>query len=179
VELEKGVEGVIKISDISYFRIETPDEFFKENEKIEAVILSDTLDSNYKIKLGTKQLSDSEWKDFFSNNKPKTIINVKIKKVNEKGIVVEITKNIEGFVRINEVDEKRLTPEEIEKKYKPDETREALILQTEPDKKRVYLSFKAVDRKKEREEIEKYSKSESDSITTIGDLFENAIDKNK
>jgi len=179
IGLGKGVEGVIKISDISYFRIDTPDEFFKEGEKIEAMILSNTLDSNYKVKLGTKQLSDAEWRDFFTTHKPRTIIPVKIKKAGERGITVEISKNIEGFVRINEVDEKRLTFEEIEQKYKSGDSQEALILQTEPDKKRIYLSFKALVRKKEREEIQKYSKSENDSVTTIGDLFENAIDKNK
>jgi small subunit ribosomal protein S1 len=177
VELEKGVEGVIKISDISYFRIETPDEFFKEKEEIKAVILSDSLDSNYKVKLGTKQLSDAEWSDFFAKNKHNSIIPVKIKKVSDRGIVVEISKNIEGFIRINEVDEKRLTFEEVEGKYKSGTERQALILQTDPDKKRIYLSFKALDRKKEREEIEKYSKSENDSVTTIGDLFQNALDK--
>lgn len=179
VELGKGVEGVIRISDISYFRIDTPEEFFKETEEIEVMILSDNLDSNYKVKLGTKQLSDTEWSDFFADNKPRTIIPVKIKKVGERGITVEISKNIEGFVRINEADEKKLTFEEIEAKYKPGDKIDALILQTDADKKRVYLSFRAVEKKKEREEIEKYSKSESESVTTIGDLFENAIDKNK
>ncbi len=179
VGLEKGVEGVIKISDISYFRIDTPDEFFKEREKIEAMILSKTLDSNYKIKLGTKQLSDNEWHDFFAAHRARSIIPIKIKKVAEQGISVEISKNIEGFVRINEVNEKRLTFEEIKEKYKTGDSRDALILQTEPGKKRIYLSFKALERKKEREEIEKYSKSASDKVTTIGDLFESAIDKNK
>lgn len=180
VELEKGVEGVIKISDISYFRIDTPDEFFKEKEEIQAVILGDSLDSNYKVKLGTKQLSDDEWSNFFAENRPGSVITVTIKKVNDKGIVAEISKNIEGFIRLNEIDEKRLTFEEIQEKYKPGEEREALILQTEPDRKRIYLSFRALDRKKEREEIEKYSKSESDTVTTVGDLFQNALDnKNK
>ncbi len=179
VELEKGVEGVIKISDISYFRIDSPHEFLKENTEIEAMILSEELDSNYKVKLGLKQLANEEWKEFCGKTKPGTIINVKIKKPGERGISVEITKNIEGFVRVNEVSDKRLTFEEIGQKYRVGHSREALLLATDFDKKRVYLSFKAVDRKREREEIEKYSKSENESVTTIGDLFENAIDKKK
>ena len=34
-------------------------------------------------------------------------------------------------------------------------------------------------KKKEKEDLEKYGKSESESVTTVGDLFENALDKNK
>lgn len=179
VELDKGVEGVIKISDISYFHIDSPDEFIKENEEIEVMILSESLDSNYKVKIGTKQLTDHEWKDFYAKNKPKSNIPVKIKKIGEQGITVEISKNIEGFIRLNEVSDKKLTFEEISEMLKPGDTREAMILQTEPSRKRIYLSIKAAERKKEREEIEKYSKSENEPITTIGDLFENAIDKRK
>lgn len=179
IELEKGVEGVVKISDIRYFRIDSAKDFFKEREKVESIILSDELDFNYKVSLGIKQLSDDEWKFFFKERMVGSTIEVKIKKINENGIVVEISKNIEGFVRLNEIDENRLTIEEINKNYKIGEKREALITKTLPDKRRIYLSFKAVNKKREREEIEKYSKSNNESSTTVGDLLESAIVKKK
>jgi len=179
VELEKGVEGVIKISDISYFRIESPEEFMKEKETIEAMILSQELDQNYKIKLGLKQLADHEWREFCDKNKQGNIIQVKIKKVTEAGISVSITRSIEGFIRMNEIDDRRLSFEEIQNNFKVGDTHESLILSTDVQKKRVYLSFRAVDRKREREEIEKYAKSDGEGVTTIGDLFQNAIDKLK
>lgn len=177
VELEKNVEGVIKVSDISYFRVDSPKEFLKEKEKIDVMILDTELDRNYKVKLGLKQLSNSEWEDFFKRNNPGNVIDVKIKKVNEFGISVEITKNIEGFVKLSEIGEKKITFEEAKEMFKTGDKKEALILNTYPDKKRIYLSFQAVEKKREREEIEKYGKSDSDSVTTIGELFENAIDK--
>jgi len=92
---------------------------------------------------------------------------------------VEISKNIEGFVRINEVDDKKLELEDVEKLHKKGDELEAMVVNTDAEKKRVYLSFKALKRKREREEIDKYSKSDSEPVTTIGDLFENAIDKKK
>ncbi len=177
VELEKNVEGVIKISDISYFRVESPKEFLKEKEKIEVMIIGTDLDRNYKIKLGLKQLSDTEWREFFRKNNPGNAIEVKVKKVNEFGISVEITKNIEGFVKLNEIGDKKITFEEAKEMFKAGDKKEALILNTYPDKKRIYLSFQAVEKKREREEIEKYGKSDNESVTTIGELFENAIDK--
>lgn len=179
IEVDKNVEGVVKISDITYFRIDTPKEFMKEGEEIEAMILSDELDSNYKVKLGVKHLSDSEWEEFFRKNKPGNVIPVKIKKITDKGIITEISKNIEGFVKISEVDDHRITVEEIKENFKSGQLREALITHTYPDKKRIYLSFRAVDKKKEREEIEKYMKSGNGAITTIGDLLQNEIDKRK
>jgi len=179
VELEKGVEGAIKISDISYFRIESPHEFLKENEEIDVMIISKELDPNYKVKLGLKQLSNNEWKEFCNQNRPGSVINVVVKKVNDKGISVQISKNIEGFIRLNEVDEKRLSFEEIEAMIKPGETREALVVTSDYERKRIYLSFRAVEKKREREELEKYGKSGNEGITTVGDLFQNALDNKK
>ncbi len=179
IELEKGVEGVVRISDITYFRIDSPHEYLKEKKSVEAMILSDSLNSNYKVKLGIKQLSDGEWREFFNKNKPGSIIPVKIKKPSENGITVGISKNIEGFIRINEVDEKKLELEEIDKRFPRGTEVEAVVLSTDPEKKRIYLSIRALRKKREREEIDKYSKADNEPVTTIGDLFENAIDKKK
>jgi small subunit ribosomal protein S1 len=181
VELEPGVEGVIKISDITYFRIDSPKEFFKEGEAVEVMIMGKTLDMNNKVRLSYKQVFDREWDDFFVRNKPGNIIPVVVKKVEDRGIRVEISRHIEGFVRLSDLDEKRIEQAEAETMFKPGDQRDALILSTAPDKKRIYLSFRAVSEQREREEIAKYMKpgSETSAMTTIGDLFENAIDKNR
>lgn len=180
IGLEKGVEGVVRISDITFYRIDTPEEYLREKEKVEAMILSDSLDSNYKVKLGIKQLSEAEWRDFFKSNKNGSLVNVKIKKITDKGIPVEINKNIEGFVRLNEVDDKKLEFEEIKNLYKPGDQLEAMVVSTDAEKKRIYLSFRALRKKREREEIDKFAKSESEQpVTTIGDLFQNAIDRDR
>jgi small subunit ribosomal protein S1 len=177
VELEKGVEGVVKISDITYFRIDSPHEYLKEKETTQAQILSETLDSNYKVKLGIKALYDDEWKQFMSEHKPGSIVKIKIKKVTDKGITVEISKNIEGFIRPHEIDERKLELEEIQKLYKSGQELDVVVVNTDFERKRIYLSIKGSRRKKEREDIDRYSKSSPESVTTVGDLFENAIDR--
>jgi small subunit ribosomal protein S1 len=179
VELEKGVEGVVKISDITYFRIDSPHEYLKEKETTDVMILSEALDPNYKVRLGIKQLSDPEWREYIRKHKTGSAVPVKIKKVTDKGISVEISKNIEGFVRPNEIDDKKLEFEDIKKLHPPGKEIEAMILNSDFERKRIYLSFRALKRKREREDIDKYAKAASDSVTTIGDLFENAIDKKK
>ena len=179
VELEKDVEGAIKISDISYFRIDSPEEYLKEGEEIDVMIISDELDRNYKVQLGTKQLSDIEWTTFFRQHKPGNVIQVEIKKVMDKGVTVAVSKNIEGFVRLSDVDEDKLSLEQMAERFKSGLVRDALILHLEADKKKIYLSFRAVSRIREREDLARYMKSEEDSRTTIGDLLQNEIDKKK
>ncbi len=177
VGLEKGIEGVIKISDICYFRIDSAEDFLKEKETIKVMIISDDLDMNYKVRLGFKQLQDDEWNEFFATHKPGDKINIKIKAVTETGIRCEISKFIEGFIRLGEIDEKKTSYEEASEKFKPGEEHEAVIHSTDRYKKRIYLSFNEVKRKKEKEDLEKYGKSDNESVTTIGDLFESALDK--
>ncbi len=180
IELEKGVEGVVKISDITYFRIDSPHEYLKEKETIDVLILSEALDSNYKVKLGIKQLSDPEWQEYIDKNRPGTMVPVKIKKVTDKGISVEVTKNIEGFVRVNELEEKNIDVEELKNQYPAGKELEAMVVNSDLERKRIYLSFKALKRKREREDIDRYSKSSGEpTVTTIGDLFENAIDRKR
>jgi small subunit ribosomal protein S1 len=179
IELEKNVEGMITISDISYFRIDSPKEFLSEGQEIEAMILSDELDSNFKVKLGIKHLSDGEWKEFFQSHRPGDIIPVEIKKISERGIAVAISKNIEGFIKIGELTQTHINVEELNQKFKVGEKKEAVILNIFPDRKRIFLSLKAVHQKREREDIEKYMKTKNESVTTIGDLLQNEIDKKK
>lgn len=178
VGLEEDVEGVVKISDISYYRIETPEEYLREGEELNFMIISDELDRNYKVQLGIKQLSNHEWKEFFHQHKPGNIIPVIVKKVGDKGITVEITKNIEGFVRQSDFEDKGEETISLDS-FKTGERYDAMILRTEPDKRKVYLSFRAVSRAREREEIEKYMSSSDDNRTTIGDLLQNELDRKK
>jgi len=177
--LEQGVEGVVKISDISYYHIESPEEYMKEGEEIDTMIISNELDRNYKVQLGIKHLSESEWKTFISKHKPGNTIEVTVRKITDGGISVEITRNIEGFIRIGDIDEEKITLQDLEQKYKPGDKLEAMISRTELDRKKVYLSLRALNKVREREEIQKYMKGSDDQVTTIGDLLQNELDKKK
>jgi small subunit ribosomal protein S1 len=180
LELEENIEGIIKISDIKYFRIDSPAEFMEEGQEIDVMILSRELDKNYKIRLGLKQLEDKAWAEFFKKNKNGSVVKVKVKAIQENGIKVQVTDEIEGFIRIGEISTNRIEPGDIGKEISEGEEREALIVSTNPERKRINLSFKALVNRKEREDIEKFMKAdESKSITTIGDLLQTEMDKIK
>jgi small subunit ribosomal protein S1 len=177
--LEEGVEGVVKISDISYHHIESPEEYMREGEELDAMIISDELDRNYKVQLGIKHLADGEWRSFFTKHKPGNAIEVVVRKIGDAGMAVEITRNIEGFIRIGDIDEEKITVQDLERKFKVGDRIEAMIARSEPERRKVYLSLRALNKVREREELQKYMKSEDDSVTTIGDLLQNELDKNK
>ena len=179
IEIGHQVEGVVMISDITYYRIDSPEDYLKVGDKVKAVILSDVLDKRYKVSLGIKQLSNEEWKNFFENNKLGDVIKVTVKKVLNSGLRVRITDDIEGYIRIGDVDVRKTAPEELKEKFKPGDKIEAMISLLDPSKKKINLSIRAMLSKKEKEEIEKYSKSDGSSVTTIGDLLQNEIDKKK
>ena len=177
--LEDGIEGVIKISDISFYHIESPEEFLTEGEEVDAMIISNELDRNSKVQLGIKHLAENEWKLFYSKNKPNSIIEVSVKKIIEGGVIVEISKNIEGFIRSNDIDEEQVTLAQLEEKFKPGDMIKAMIIRIEADRKKVYLSLRAMNKVLEREEIKKFMKADEEAVTTIGDLLQNELDKNK
>jgi ribosomal protein S1 len=177
--LEDGIEGVVKISDISYRHIESPEEYMKEGEEIEAMIISDELDRNYKVQLGVKHLADNEWRAFAAKHKPGSAVEVTVRKIGEAGISVEVTRNIEGFIRSGDIEEERLSLQDMEKKFKPGDKIEAMVTRTEIDRRKVYFSLKALTKVREREELQKYMKAEDDSVATIGDLLQNELDRKK
>ena len=151
----------------------------KEGEEIDAMIISDELDRNSKVQLGIKHLAESEWRSFFSKHKLGSAVEVTVRKINDAGITVEVTRSIEGFIRIGDIDEEKVSVQDLEKKFKFGEKIEALISRVEIDRKKVYLSLRALTKVREREELQKYMKAEDDSVTTIGDLLQNELDKKK
>jgi ribosomal protein S1 len=69
--------------------------------------------------------------------------------------------------------------QDLEQRFKLGGKIEALISRVEIERKKVYLSLRALTKVREREELQKYMKAEDDSVTTIGDLLQNELDKNK
>ena len=64
LEVDKGIEGLIHISDISWKRIKHPSSVLKAGDETDAIILSIDVDKQ-KLSLGIKQLEGDIWEDFF------------------------------------------------------------------------------------------------------------------
>jgi small subunit ribosomal protein S1 len=98
VELEDGIDGLVHISDLSWTRrVRHPGEILKKGEEVEVVVLG--FDRNERrIALGLKQAQTNPWEEFERMYSVGTQTSGKVARVLEKGVVVELPQEVEGFV---------------------------------------------------------------------------------
>ena len=97
VELEEGVDGLIHISDLSWTKkVKHPSEFTQVGAEIEVIVL-DIDKENRRLSLGHKQLEDNPWDVFEAKYTVGSIHDGKIIELLEKGAVVSLDKDVEGF----------------------------------------------------------------------------------
>ncbi|MDE7456832.1 MAG: 30S ribosomal protein S1 [Prevotella sp.] len=97
VELEEGVDGLIHISDLSWTKkVKHPSEFTQVGAQIDVVVL-DIDKENRRLSLGHKQLEDNPWNVFEEKYTVGSIHDGKITELLEKGAVVSLDENVEGF----------------------------------------------------------------------------------
>ena len=101
-ELEEGIEGLVHISDLSWTKIKHPSELVQPGDKIDVVIL-DFDEENHKLSLGHKQLLPNPWEDIESEYRPGTVHTLKIESVTDKGAVIALGNDIEGFCPAKEL----------------------------------------------------------------------------
>ena len=99
IELEKGIEGLIHISEVSWTKsIQNLQDTFKVGEAIDSKVLF--VDSNeQKISLGIKQLSDDPWEKIGDFVKVGDKNSGTVNKVTKFGAFVSLTDELEGFIR--------------------------------------------------------------------------------
>src|SRR3982074_1611472 len=98
VEIEPGIDGLIHISDMSWTkRVQHPSEVVKKGDAVDVVILN--IDSeNKRISLGLKQAEEDPWLRIGENYPVGTELTGTVVRLMDKGVVVDIGNDIEGFV---------------------------------------------------------------------------------
>jgi small subunit ribosomal protein S1 len=97
-----GVDGLIHITDLSWGRINHPEEIVKLDEKINVVILD--FDENKKrIALGLKQLTPHPWDALDANLKVGDKITGKVVVIADYGAFIEVILGVEGLVHVSEM----------------------------------------------------------------------------
>ena len=99
VEVEKGVEGLVHISEISWNKnIENISDHYKTGDILESKILSIDIEDQ-KISLGIKQLTEDPWKNVSSRFAINDKIKGSINNITKFGAYINLGDNIEGFIR--------------------------------------------------------------------------------
>ncbi len=175
VELEEGVDGLIHISDLSWTKkVKHPSEFTQVGANIDVVVL-DIDKENRRLSLGHKQLEENPWNAFEEKYTVGSIHDGKIIELLDKGAVISLEKDVEGFA----------TPKHLVKQDGTqaalDETLPFKVIEFNKDSKRIILShsrtFEDAQRdekkaaKKVRTKKEETVKIENQpAATTLGDI---------
>jgi small subunit ribosomal protein S1 len=141
VELEKGVEALIHISEMSWTQhIKHPSKLMAIGDTVEAKVLSVDKD-NEKISLGIKQLEPDPWENIGQKYKVGTKVTGRVRNLTAFGAFVELEEGIDGLVHISDLSwTKRIQhPSEIMKKG---ERVEVVVLNVDRENRRISLGYK-------------------------------------
>lgn len=141
IELEKGIEGLIHISEISWTKnVQNLQDSYKVGDSIESKVLF--VDAKeQKISLGIKQLSDDPWKTINDHVKIGDKKSGTVNKVTKFGAFVSLTNELEGFVRTTDFHWTK-NPSHPKEFVNEGETLEYVVLDILEKERKVLLSVK-------------------------------------
>ena len=97
-----GVDGLIHITDLSWGRINHPEEILELDQKINVVIL-DFDDDKKRIALGVKQLHEHPWDKLDANLSVGDTVKGKVVVVADYGAFIEVIPGVEGLIHVSEI----------------------------------------------------------------------------
>ena len=144
VELERGVEGLVHVTEMSWTkRITKPTEVVSQGEIIEAVVL-DIDKENKKISLGMRQIERNPWEILLEKHPIGSRVKGKVRNMTSYGAFVEIENDIDGMIHVSDMSWTRKINNPSEILSAGDEV-EAVILDINPEQQRVSLGLKQLE----------------------------------
>lgn len=141
VELEKGIEGLVHISELSWTRkIGHPSEVLGIGDTVEAMVLNTDPEAQ-KISLGLRQTESNPWTVVDEKYPVGTVIKGKIRNIVPYGAFIELEEGLEGLIHISDISwtRKLSHPSEV---LKRGEIVEAKILSVDQENKKISLGIK-------------------------------------
>lgn len=144
IEIEKGIEGLIHISEMSWTQhISHPSQFVSMGQVVEAVILSLDKDDK-KISLGMKQLTPDPWQELLKKYPVGSKHTGIARNLTNFGVFVELEPGIDGLVHISDLSwtKKIRHPGEVVKKG---EEIEVVVLSVDTEQRKISLGHKQIN----------------------------------
>ena len=171
VEIENGIDGLAHISDFSWTKKpKRPSDVYKKSDRVRAVVLSVDIE-NERFSLGFKQLQPDPWATMDEKFAIGTQHDVKIVKLTNFGVFVELLPEIEGLIHISE-----LAKEKVEKPsdvFKVGDIVRAEVITMDKDAHKVALSVRLAQiRNTKKRATGDAEYKESASNTSLGSQLE-------
>jgi small subunit ribosomal protein S1 len=141
VELEKGIEGLIHLSEMSWSKkARRAADVVKAGEQVEVVILG-VNQADRRISLGLKQALGDPWADAAQKYPVGSVVEGPVAKMEKFGVFVQIAEGVDGMIHIGDISaEKRINhPQEV---LKTGQIVKAQVLEIDAEKRRIRLGMK-------------------------------------
>lgn len=177
IGLDGGIDGLVHLSDISWsLPGEEAVRDFKKGDEVEAVVLAVDAERE-RISLGIKQVDEDPFSGYMSSNSKGAIVNGKVIEVDAKGAKIELSDNVEGYLRASEISAERV--EDASKHLSVGDDVEAKFIGVDRKNRVINLSIKAKDHAEEQKAIKEFSKEQGEDAApaTLGDLLKEQMDQ--
>ena len=145
VEIEDGVEGLVHVSEIDWTNKNVnPAKIVAIGDEVEVMIL-DIDEERRRISLGMKQCQANPWEDFAQNFNKNDRATGTIKSITDFGIFVGLDGGIDGLVHLSDISW-HVPGEEAVRSYKKGDEIEAVVLAVDPERERISLGIKQLDK---------------------------------
>jgi len=176
IGLPGNIDGLVHLSDLSW--TESGEEAvrrFKKGDDLEAVVLAIDVERE-RVSLGVKQLEGDPFNNFVALNDKGAIIAGTVKSVEPKGAVVQLTDEVEGYLRASEISRDRV--EDAGTHLKEGDTVEVMIINIDRKSRGIQLSIKAKDQMETQEVMQKMQNdtSAASGMTSLGALLKAKFD---
>ena len=141
VELEKGVEGLIHLSEMSWSKkVRRPSDVLKPGEAVEVVVLGIN-QADRRISLGLKQALGDPWTEVPQKFPVGTVVEAPVTSLTKFGAFVQLAEGVEGMIHVGDISaEKRINqPADV---LKMGQVVKAQVLEVDVEKRRLRLGMK-------------------------------------
>ena len=145
VEIEEGVEGLVHASEMDWTNKNIhPSKLVNLGDEVEVMVL-DIDEERRRISLGMKQCQMNPWDEFGVTHKKGDLVSGKIKSITDFGIFIGLDGGIDGLVHLSDIswDE---AGEQALRRYKKGDDLETVVLSVDPERERISLGVKQLDR---------------------------------
>ena len=145
VEIEDGVEGLVHVSEMDWTNKNvSPSKVVAVGEEVEVMVL-EIDEERRRISLGVKQCKANPWAEFAATCNRGDKVSGQIKSITDFGIFIGLSGGIDGLVHMSDISWD--TPgEDAVRRYKKGDDVEATILAIDPERERISLGIKQMDK---------------------------------
>ena len=168
IGLPGGIDGLVHLSDLSWSATgEEAKQNYKKGDEVEAVVLSIDVEKE-RISLGIKQMDGDPFTSFIATHDKNSLVNGTVKSVDQKGAVIDLGGEVEGYLRVSEFSRDRI--EDLTHHLKVGDAVEALIINVDRKSRSLNLSVKAKDHAEQTEAMHKLSADSAAAATGTTNL---------